>query len=106
MDKYSYVEIRKARGLVNILKEREDRLAVVPDTEIESVRAVVRSQTPILPYPYLCEGQKVRIVQGPLVNVEGVLIQTKPDKGLLVISIDLLQRSIAIEVDCTIVESA
>jgi len=35
--------------------------------------------------------------------VEGVLVRTKPTKGMLVLSVNLLQRSVAVEVDCTIV---
>jgi transcriptional antiterminator NusG len=106
MDKLSYIAVRKARGLVYILGERWDRLAVVPQVEMESIQTVVQSRVPILLHPYLREGQRVRITRGPLANVEGILIQTKSDKGLLVLSVDLLQRSIAIEVDCTIVEVA
>ena len=63
---------------------------------------------PILPYAYsyLREGQRVRITRGPLADVEGVLVRSKPNKGLLVLSVDLLQRSYAVQVDCTLVEAA
>ena len=47
------------------------------------------------------EGQRVRITDGSLSGVEGILVHTKPNKGLLVLSVDLLQRSVAVEVDCT-----
>jgi transcription antitermination factor NusG len=106
MEKCSYIEIRKARGLVNILRERWDKLAVVPDTEVDAIQSVVQSQVPVLPHPYLREGQKVRIVHGPLAGTEGILLQTNVDKGLLILSVNLLQRSIAVKVDCTAVEAA
>jgi transcription antitermination factor NusG len=48
----------------------------------------------------------VRICRGPLADVEGILLRTKPTKGLLVVSIELLQRSVAVEVDCTCVTPA
>ena len=105
VDKFSYIDVRKARGVVNVLGERWDSLAVVPDAEIEAIQTVVRSQVPVFSHPYLRAGQKVRIKRGPLTNLEGVLIQTQPDKGLLVISVELLQRSVAIKVDCTTVEA-
>jgi transcription antitermination factor NusG len=104
MEKRSYIEVRKARGLINVLRERGDKLAVIPDAEIDSIRTVVQSQVPVLVHPYLREGQKVRIVHGPLASTEGILLQTKPDKGLLILSVNLLRRSLAIEVDCTAVE--
>lgn len=104
LDKASYIEVCKARGLVRILGERWDRLAVVvPDGEIEAIQKVLCARLPALSYPYLREGQRVRITRGPLADVEGILVQSKPNKGLLVLSIDLLQRSVAVEVDCTLV---
>jgi transcription antitermination factor NusG len=102
-DKASYVEVLKARGLVTILGERWDRLAVVPDAEIQAIRRVLDVRLPVLPYPYLREGQRVRIADGPLRDVEGIMVRSNPRKGLLVLSVELLRRSIAVEVDCTLV---
>jgi len=101
MDKASYVEVLKARGLVQILGERWDRLATIPDVEIDAIQRIVGARVPTLPYPYLREGQRVRITQGPLADVEGILVRTKPNRGLLVVSVDLLRRSVAAHVDCT-----
>jgi transcription antitermination factor NusG len=106
MDKVGFIEVNKARGLVRILGERWDRLSVVPDTEIEAMQKVLTAQLPVLPHPYLREGQRVRVMHGPLAGVEGILMRIKPTKGLLVLSIELLQRSIAVEVDATLVGAA
>jgi transcription antitermination factor NusG len=48
----------------------------------------------------------VRIVAGPLAGLEGMLVKARPDKGLLVLSVNLLQRSVAAEVDWTDVAAA
>ena len=106
VDKASYLEVCKARGLVRMLGERWDRLEVVPDSEIQAIQKVVRSDLPIFPYPYLREGQRVRITHGPLADVEGVLVRGNPKKGLFVVSVDLLQRSVAVQLDCTLLEAA
>lgn len=106
MDKTSFLEVRKVRRLVRILGERWDRLAIVPGAEIEAIQRVLRSHLPALPHPYLREGQRVRIKRGPLAGLEGILVQTKLTKGLLVLSVELLQRSVAVEVDCTAVIAA
>ncbi len=106
MDKASYITVCKARGLVRLLGEGWDRLAIVPDREIEAIQKVHHAQVPVLPHPYLREGQRVRISRGVLAGAEGILLRIKPNKGLLVVSIDLLQRSVAVEVDCTLVEPA
>jgi len=106
MELNSYIEVLKTRELVRILGDGRDRLAVVPDAEIDAIQKVVQAQLHALPYPYLREGQRVRITQGPLVGVEGILVHTKPNKGLLVLSIELFQRSVAVEVDCTFAVAA
>jgi transcription antitermination factor NusG len=103
LDKTSYIEIMKINGMTRILGERWDRPAVVAEAEIEAVRQVLNTGLPILPHSYLREGHRVRITHGPLAGVEGVLVHHKPTKGLLVVSVDLLQRSVAVEVDCVFV---
>lgn len=106
IDKQSYVEILKARGVVRILGERWDRLAPIPDEEIEGLQRLVSSDLPVLPHPYVQEGQRVRIEHGPLAGVEGLLVRRRPNRGLLVLSVELLHQSIAVEVDCTAVSPA
>jgi transcription antitermination factor NusG len=106
MDKASYIEVAKARGLVSILGERWDQLSVVPDAEIEAIRTLVSSGLTILPYVYLREGQRARIKRGPLAGAEGIVVRVNPRKGLLVVSVHLLQRSIAVHLDCTMLEAA
>jgi transcription antitermination factor NusG len=100
MDKHSYIEITKSNGLVRILGERWDKLAPIPDTEIEAIRQLVTSELSLMPYPYLRAGQRVRIVEGPLSGMEGILVRCRPNRSLLVLSVELLHRSVAVEVDC------
>ena len=102
LDKWSDVEVRKARGLVCILGERWDQRAEVPDAEIEGIQTLVAARLPAWPHPYVREGQRVRITHGPMADVEGILVRTKPHKGLLVLSVELLRRSVAVEIDCTL----
>jgi transcription antitermination factor NusG len=106
IDKRSSVEVRKARGLVRILGESWEKPSVVPDAEIEAIQTTLCASIPVMPHPYLREGQRVRITQGSLRGVEGILLQHKPTKGLLILSVDLLQRSIAVEIDCNAVTAA
>jgi transcription termination/antitermination protein NusG len=104
--KSGYIEVRKARGLVCILGEGWDKPSIVPDAEIKAIQTTLRASMPVMPHPYLREGQRVRITQGSLRGVEGILIQSKLAKGLLILSVDLLQRSIAVEIDCSVVTAA
>lgn len=106
MDKTSYVEVLKSRGVVRILGERWDRLSSIPDDEMDCVRTLADTGLPALPYPYLREGQRMRIQRGPLAGVEGIFVMGDADKGLLVLSVELLSRSVAVEIDCTLVAAA
>jgi transcriptional antiterminator NusG len=99
LDKGGYIEVYKARGLARILGDGWDRLAVVPEPEIAAIRRLAASRVPAFAHSYLREGRRVRIVSGPLADVEGILVRARPEKGLLVLSVHMLQRSVAVEVD-------
>ncbi len=101
MDKSVYIGLCRTRGLARVLGGRWDRLAVIPDEEIEDIRRVAEARSTVFPYPYLKEGQRVRIARGPLEGIEGILVESRSSKGLLVLSVNLLQRSVAVVVDCT-----
>jgi len=106
MDSHSYLTICQARGLVKVLGERWNRLAVVPEPEIDAIRALHVSRLPAAPHAYLKTGQRVRVVGGLLAGSEGILVRTNPGKGVFVISVHLLQRSVAVEIECTLVVPA
>ena len=103
IDKQGYTEILKSRGTVRILGGRWDRLMPVPDGDIAAIQRVLGTDLTVLPHPHLREGQRVRIEHGPLIGLEGILVRSRPNRGLLVLSVDLLCQSIAVEVDCTMV---
>jgi transcriptional antiterminator NusG len=106
LDKQAHTEVRKARGLVGILGGSWDRPALVPALEVDAIRSVVDARVPALAHPYLRQGRRVRIVDGPLRDVEGILVQNRAERGLVVLSVELLQRSVAVEVDAALVEPA
>jgi transcription termination/antitermination protein NusG len=106
LDKASYLEVSRARGLVRLLGERWDQLEAIPDSEIAAIRKLVGSELLIFPYPYLREGQRVRVTDGPLADVEGILVRGNPKQGLFVVSVELLRRSVAVHLDCTMLEAA
>ncbi len=70
----------------------------VPDQEIENIRVALRSELPLGPWPFMRPGDRVRVDHGPLRGVEGRLSREKSGVRL-VIDVELLQRSVAIEVD-------
>ena len=70
----------------------------IPEDEIEQVRKMVASGLLVTPWPFLKVGQTVLIEQGPLAGVQGILLEVK-GTWRLVVSINLLQRSVAAQVD-------
>jgi transcription antitermination factor NusG len=75
----------------------------LPDSEIEALRNVLLRQLRAEPHPYLAVGQRVRIVRGPMEGIAGILIRKK-GKLRVVLSVNLIMRSAAVEVDSTDVE--
>ncbi len=106
LDKASHVALRKTQGLASVLGERWDRPAQVPAGEVDAIRRVVESGAEVFPHLYLREGQRVRIVAGPLDGVEAFLVRQRPNRGLVVVSVNLLQRSVAVELDVADVVAA
>jgi len=106
LDKASHVEILKARGVVRLLGDRWDRLSHVPEEEVHAVRRMVESGEPVFRHRQLHEGDRVRITNGPLQGLEGWFVKARPTKGLFLVSVSLLHRSVAVEVDATIVEAS
>lgn len=99
--KYEYLDICNTKGVVTILGESWDNLSRVPDHEINNIRNVCAGEIPVTMHPYLCSGTKVRVTRGILKNMEGLLVTNDQNTGLLVVSVSILNRSVAVEVDCT-----
>jgi transcription antitermination factor NusG len=72
--------------------------AVLPAEEVESLRTRLSGSGNIEPHPYLNVGQRVRVRSGPLQGLEGIIVRTK-DRCRIVLSIHLIMRSVAVEVD-------
>lgn len=70
----------------------------IEEREIEAVRLALSSGLPNQPWPYIQVGQKVRVNHGSLVNLEGILVNFK-GSNRVVLSVTLLQRSVAMEVE-------
>lgn len=79
------------------------RPAVVSQEEIEAVRRMVQSATRVEPHPYLKSGDWVRIKSGPLEGIRGILLRKK-SVYRLVLSVEMLEKSVAVEVDVSAVE--
>jgi transcription antitermination factor NusG len=75
----------------------DGRPAAVPNEDIEAIRTCLAGDHPLLPHRYLQRGQRVRVLSGPLAGLTGVVVRQKK-RTRLVISFDLLMRSVAVDV--------
>jgi transcription antitermination factor NusG len=94
-------DVLRAPGVVSIVGFG-GRYCPVEDAEIEAVRMVVASGVDVLPES-LRPGTQVRVCHGSLKGLEGVLIEVKNQRRL-VVSVNLLQRAVAIEINDLMVE--
>ena len=81
----------------------DSRPWAIPDDEIEAVRQIVEQTLWSEPHPFLKCGDWVRVKGGPLEGIEGILTRKK-NLFRLVVSVELLERSVAVEVDASMVE--
>jgi transcription antitermination factor NusG len=72
--------------------------AALSDEEIGRIKRIVESGNPVAPWDLICVGQRVRIWEGAMSGVEGVLLREKSTYRV-VVNIELLQRAVAVEVD-------
>lgn len=100
---YNWLEIKKTDGVVNILGNQKIPQSI-PQDQIDSVRKMVEAGIDPLPHPYLNVGDRVVVVEGPLRGAIGIFEKFNDKKGTLVVSVDLLGRSLAAEVDNNVVE--
>jgi transcription antitermination factor NusG len=77
--------------------------ASIASVEVEAIRTVVESPVKAEPHPFLRCGDRVRVTAGPLQGLEGILLRKK-NWWKLLLSIEMLQRSVAVEIDIAMVE--
>jgi transcription antitermination factor NusG len=95
-------DILRTPGVVTIVGNGS-RASTITEREIEAIRKVTNSRTDFGPHAYLKAGDRVRVTSGPLAGLEGILQKVK-SRYRIVLSIELLQKAIAAEVDLSAVE--
>ena len=91
------LEVLKVPGVVRLVSFN-GAPAPLEDEEVDSLRQALAAGVKASPHPYLTVGRHVRITGGPLAGHEGILIRRKRDFRV-VLSIDLIQRSIMVDVE-------
>jgi transcription antitermination factor NusG len=74
------------------------RPAALPDEEIEGLKKGLASGMRVEPHPFLTVGRRVRVVKGPLAGLQGILVRRRK-QARFVVSVELIMRSVAAEID-------
>ena len=89
--------VLKTESVLYVLTDGTNLLPI-PDGEIAALQVAVASKLAIEPHPFIKTGDRIQIAEGPLRHTTGILLQIK-DRDHLIISVELLQRSVAIQID-------
>jgi transcription antitermination factor NusG len=100
-DRFSLLTIRGVMHIVGVGRVPEP----VNEQEILAIQHAVRSDAPVEPWPFLERGPRVRLSSGPLVGLEGILVNTEAELRV-VVGLSVLKRSVAVRVEPDWVESA
>ena len=96
------LQILTTPGMIHIVGWA-GRPAIVPQAQLDAVRQIIESSLIVETHPYLKSGDRVRVKTGPLSGLEGILTRKKGE-ARLVVSMDMLGRAAAVEIDVLNVE--
>jgi transcription termination/antitermination protein NusG len=91
------LRVLRSIGVVDFVGQRTDGSSI-PDEQIESIRTVLHRRVPVKDHPFLTVGQRIRVRNGILSGVEGILVAVKGSRTL-VITVAPIQRSLCISLD-------
>lgn len=91
------LKVCQTNGVLQIVGPRGEGTPI-PDEQIEAVRILLNEQLPWSEHPFLKIGQRVRIRGGAMDGVEGILLARNGDRTL-VVSVDVIQRSLAVRIE-------
>ncbi len=105
LDSYMNLNVVKTPGALSLLRNSEGPLSI-PPYQIENLQTIINSSIPLDIHPYLREGDWVRVIRGPITGCVGILKRIDRKKGRLVVSVDIIKKSVGIEMDMEDIEPA
>ncbi len=94
------VEVLKTNRVAHLL-EVVDQVALA--TELQRIEKAVQAGAPLVPHKYLEKGQWCKVIAGPLLGLEGIVVQTKGEMRL-VLQIDMLGQAASVEIGVEMIE--
>ncbi|TAL25371.1 MAG: UpxY family transcription antiterminator [Nitrospirae bacterium] len=100
---HNMLAVLKIQGVVRFLETVPGEPEPVPEDQVTFLKRLVENKEALDPYPYLKEGQIVRIKRGALTGVEGILVE-RTGQHILVLSVDILRQGVSLKIDASEVE--
>lgn len=97
---FTISNIKGVASLVGVL----DRATPIPQEQIDSIHVLLESGLPVNPHPYLKEGERVEVVDGPLKGATGIYIKPDKKKRKLIVNVDILGRAVEVDIEPYFVE--
>jgi transcription termination/antitermination protein NusG len=102
LDTRTFHQVIKAHHVFRLLGN--GRPTTIPEEEVEGIKAIVSGERLCYPWRFLEKGKKVRVIDGPLSGVEGIILERREQKRRLVVGVELFRRSVAVELENEAVE--
>ena len=94
------VELLRTNRVANLIEVIDQETLL---DELVQIAQALRSGAPLTPHKYLKAGQKCRVITGPLIGMEGIVVRTK-NAIRLVLQIDMLGQAASVEIDIDLIE--
>lgn len=94
------IELLRTNRVANLIEVKDQQKLI---DELVQIEQAIRAGAPLIPHKYLKAGQWCRVIAGPLLGLEGIVVQTKNDTRL-VLQVDMLGQAASVEIDIDMIE--
>jgi transcription antitermination factor NusG len=98
------ISVANTDGVVRMIGERWDMPSPIAAEEIDAVRRILEYGERVGAVPWIRVGDRVRVTAGPLAGLEGYVQEHKRGRATFVVRLDLLQRSVGVELAADLIE--
>jgi len=94
------LELLRTDRVANLIEVKDQQKLL---KELQQIEQALRAGVPVTPHKYIKEGQKCRVIAGPLMGLEGVVARTRGAMRL-VLQVDMLGQAASVEIDVDMIE--
>jgi transcription antitermination factor NusG len=94
------IELLRTNRVANIIEVKDQQTLL---NELVQIDQALRAGAPLTPHKYIKAGQRCRVIAGPLIGLEGIVVRTK-SATRLVLQIDILGQAASVEIDIDMIE--